>query len=217
MGKGKYCSVQCYGIVNRIKSISPNSEIRNCFTCNKEFRVSPSIIRKGKGKFCSLKCAGIANSIRQKGRKLPKSQILNCSCKMCNKKFHKNKAQIRNGEGKFCSRSCRNKWESIYRIGENSVNWQGGLSFEPYSQEFNNILKTKIKERDNYICQLCNTKTYKHLNIHHIDYDKKNNDEENLISLCIPCHLKTNINRIFWTGFLIGMKNVLLNNKYKGV
>ena len=34
--------------------------------------------------------------------------------------------------------------------------------------------------------------------VHHIDYDKKNCVSNNLITLCIPCHMKTNYNRSYW-------------------
>ncbi len=84
----------------------------------------------------------------------------------------------------------------------------GGLSFEPYGFEFNEKLKALIRKRDNYICQLCgrhegeNTGKQKNHSVHHIDYDKYNNDPMNLISLCLEngCHSKTNFNREYWMG-----------------
>ena len=94
--------------------------------------------------------------------------------------------------------------------GENAPNWQGGKSFEIYPKEFNNQLKKQIRKRDNYRCQQCfrhqdklydkNSKKYK-LIIHHIDYDKKNNNSNNLISLCRSCHLQTNYSREDWTSY----------------
>ena len=36
------------------------------------------------------------------------------------------------------------------------------------------------------------------LNIHHIDYNKQNCNEENLITLCDKCHCRTNFNRDYW-------------------
>lgn len=39
--------------------------------------------------------------------------------------------------------------------------------------------------------------------VHHIDYDKKNNNPENLITLCHSCHAKTNSNREYWTKTLL--------------
>ena len=55
--------------------------------------------------------------------------------------------------------------------------------------------------RDNYECQLCGRKLEDDediFNVHHIDYDKTNSDEMNLIYLCKPCHMKTNFNRDKW-------------------
>ena len=36
------------------------------------------------------------------------------------------------------------------------------------------------------------------LQVHHIDYNKKNNNESNLISLCNGCHGKTDWGRNEW-------------------
>ena len=89
--------------------------------------------------------------------------------------------------------------------GEKNPNWQGGISFEPYGKEFNLELKEKIRTRDNYTCQECEKKQEelnRLLDVHHIDYNKKNNSSLNLISLCIKCHSKTNRNRKHWKRYL---------------
>lgn len=97
--------------------------------------------------------------------------------------------------------------------GENSLFWKGGFSIEPYGREFSKQLKESIRERDNYRCQECfrhqdelfgNTKVGmrpRKLYIHHIDYDKKNNNPLNLISLCLSCHVQTNWNRNNWENY----------------
>ncbi len=88
--------------------------------------------------------------------------------------------------------------------GEKNPNWQGGVSFEPYGQDFNIKLKEKIRKRDNYECQECHKKQEelkRKLDVHHIDYNKKNNNHLNLISLCQKCHLKTNGNRKHWKRY----------------
>jgi len=82
--------------------------------------------------------------------------------------------------------------------GEFASNWRGGISRDPYAFEFNNELKEAIKERDRYVCQNCGNK--KRLHVHHIDYDKKNSDATNLITLCNVCHAKTNFGRDRWIG-----------------
>ena len=38
----------------------------------------------------------------------------------------------------------------------------------------------------------------------HIDYDKRNNDPKNLITLCHSCHSKTNYNRNYWINYFKG-------------
>lgn len=81
---------------------------------------------------------------------------------------------------------------------ENNPAWLGGISFEDYGTEFNDNLKTKIRLRDKFVCFVC--KQHGHV-IHHIDYEKKNNDERNLITLCNSCHGKTNFNRENWISF----------------
>lgn len=82
--------------------------------------------------------------------------------------------------------------------GENHHNWRGGLS--PYPPEFNRNLKREIRKRDNYICQIisCNKEGKA---VHHIDYDKNNNEHKNLITLCSSCHSKTNKNRKDWINY----------------
>jgi hypothetical protein len=94
------------------------------------------------------------------------------------------------------------------RYGEDHHFWNGGTSFAPYSSDFNNQLKRKVKNRDNFTC-ICGKETQK-LAIHHIDYDKLNSDEKNLISLCYNCHSKTNSNRKHWEKFFIS----LITEKY---
>ena len=84
----------------------------------------------------------------------------------------------------------------------------GGKSFEPYSLGWTNTLKKEIRQRDNYTCQLCGCRQEDttHL-VHHIDYNKKNCNPDNLITLCRSCHTKTNTNRDYWLQFFKGKQN----------
>ncbi|MHA1747538.1 MAG: HNH endonuclease [Promethearchaeota archaeon] len=93
-------------------------------------------------------------------------------------------------------------------IGENSPNWQGGFSLQKYPREFSKDLKYTIRLRDNFTCQNCKMTEEEHLikinqvlHIHHIDYDKENLDENNLITLCLWCNIKANKNKEFWLDF----------------
>jgi hypothetical protein len=101
--------------------------------------------------------------------------------------------------------------------GENTSNWQGGISSNPYSQEFNNKLREQIRQRDNYKCQMCfipQDELDRKLAIHHIDYDKENCSPDNLISLCSTCHAKTSSknDREKWQLFFNKKKLLEVNN-----
>ena len=88
--------------------------------------------------------------------------------------------------------------------GELNHNWRNNSSLEEYGKAFNSRLREQIRFRDNYKCQLCGCpqiENYRRLDIHHEDYDKKNNAFNNLISLCHSCHLKTNYNRPYWIQY----------------
>lgn len=85
--------------------------------------------------------------------------------------------------------------------GEKSNWWQGGISNSPYASDWTDTLKRAIRERDNYVCRICNTlQGNRAFDVHHIDYNKQNNDPSNLITLCRKCHIKTNSNRDYWIG-----------------
>jgi hypothetical protein len=83
-----------------------------------------------------------------------------------------------------------NKGKPFMKGGKNPM-WKGGVSFEPYGLEFNEELKEQIRKRDNYTCQECGISQeelgYK-LHVHHIDFNKQNNNAMNLVSLCRGCH-----------------------------
>jgi HNH endonuclease. len=81
--------------------------------------------------------------------------------------------------------------------GENSPFWMGGLSFIPYSSDFNQQRKREIRKRDGYKCSCCGALGGP-FDVHHINYDKENASPSNLITLCRPCHSKTNYNRDAW-------------------
>jgi len=87
---------------------------------------------------------------------------------------------------------------SCARKGKLHPNWNGGIGQEGYSFHFNFLLKEKIRNRDNRTCQKC-FELGKY--VHHIDYNKQNCKETNLINLCHKCNIKANYNRDYWFAY----------------
>lgn len=86
--------------------------------------------------------------------------------------------------------------------GEKNPAWRGGASFEPYGIEFDETLRREIRERDGYKCAICGGSGNC---VHHIDYNKRNNDPSNLITLCRKDHSKTTGNREYWQAYFTGI------------
>ena len=82
-----------------------------------------------------------------------------------------------------------------FRAGEKSHLWKGGISFVKYSHKWTNSLKKYIRNRDSNTCNFCNCFGKC---VHHIDYNKQNCDEHNLLVLCRKCHSMSNQNRNKW-------------------
>jgi len=116
----------------------------------------------------------------------------------------------------------------FFKKGDLNPRWQNGISQITYDYRFSKLLKDKIRQRDNYRCRLCFTyeNGKRHL-CHHIDYDKHNTTENNLVLLCRICNNLVNDNREYWmqyfTKLLHNNQNYefpttgeqLLNEQYK--
>ena len=93
--------------------------------------------------------------------------------------------------GKTHTEDVRLRLSALMR-GENNPAWRGGLSYIGYCTfEFDDWIKEQIRKRDGYRCRLCGASQDElgyRLHVHHIDGDKKNNNPNNLVSLCRRCH-----------------------------
>ena len=97
--------------------------------------------------------------------------------------------------GSRCS-VCANTKTALRQIGKTNSNWKGGISKEPYCNNWDDDLKSYIKDRDGNRClnPYC-YKTDKILVVHHIDYNKKNCRPNNLITVCRACNGRANTDR----------------------
>jgi len=107
---------------------------------------------------------------------------------------------------------CPTCWK-INNYGCNHPNWKGGISKEPYCEIFSDKdFKEYIKHRDGYKClNPCCSKNYKYLAIHHIDYNKRNCKQDNLITICLSCNSKANIDREWHTSWY----RAIMKQRYK--
>lgn len=95
-------------------------------------------------------------------------------------------------------------------IGDKHPNWTGGD--KKYPIEWKKTLRISIRERDKYTCQICSEKqSDRAFDIHHIDYNKNNCNPNNLITLCLKCHRKTNFNREYYKKLFEEMIERIIN------
>ena len=120
-------------------------------------------------------------------------------CSNCGKEIEALNCRIKS-KNIFCNIECKNK----FRVGKNATNYIHGNGYGKYGSEFHKI-KEFIRQRDNYTCQNCFMTEEEHLivvgevlSVHHIDYDKSNNINNNLITLCRNCNTRANFNIDYW-------------------
>lgn len=114
--------------------------------------------------------------------------------------------------------------DTEFKKGKEHPCYIDGGGYGKYPHKFNNKLKNKIRIRDKHRCQNCGMTEEEHLivyrrklEIHHINYNKKDCEENNLITLCKKCNMRANNNRIHWECFyknkMKGRKNKCLKIK----
>jgi hypothetical protein len=185
--------------------------ILKCKNCKEEFKVKRF---KAERQFCSKKCqyefirtekycpvcnklfySSSLNTCSAKCRGMLQRSRVNKNCIQCGGDFQVIKK--RESSAKFCCKDCKD----IFQSGENNPAYVHGESNYPYPKEFSNGFKEKIRNKFNRKCFICGIDEddckFK-LSVHHIDYNKDNCDEDNLVPLCRHCHSKTNSNRTYW-------------------
>jgi 6-pyruvoyltetrahydropterin/6-carboxytetrahydropterin synthase len=92
-----------------------------------------------------------------------KKPLVQSTCLECKTPFHH---LLSNTDPKFCCRACFDKYKSKIK---KSNDW-----------------RQNTLERDSFQCVLCGY--HENLRVHHIDENSKNNDDNNLLTLCESCH-----------------------------
>lgn len=162
------------------------------------------------GKKASLETK-IKMSLARKGKNLSKEH---CKKLSESRKGVKLSEEIKRKIGESCHISLLERWKRPeFRIKmvecrskEKSHFWRGGINASGYSEKFDKHLRRLIRERDKYVCQICFLSKEEVMAVHHIDYNKHNCEESNLITLCHSCHSKTNCNREKWIEYFNKLK-----------
>jgi len=177
-----------------------------CSVCGKGFERHKSHI-KSHNYFCSNDCSykgrslGLVNRIvvkpyncYRKGNAEPRMCLY---CKVEYRSWKKSQ--------KYCSVKCCDEHKKETLLGENNPSWLDGRSYNKRCYRGNDWeqIRLRIYERDNYSCVECGVKcvskkssnednVMKIIQCHHIEnYGiNKNNDDNNLETLCLGCHTK---------------------------
>jgi hypothetical protein len=165
--KSKYCSCKCSA------STKKNGKINTCKTCSKEFYVQKYQFDR---EFCSKSCYN-ANG------------ITTINCNNCGKQVQKVKNRVDRTKNKrnFCSFKC---FLSFNRK-ENCALFKPDLRIKGLTIALKQWSQ-RVKERDDYKCQICGNVSKPFLEAHHIkhrdEYPELQLEIENGITLCVRCH-----------------------------
>ncbi|KKN46038.1 hypothetical protein LCGC14_0677320 [marine sediment metagenome] len=115
-------------------------------------------------------------------------------------------------------REVHNEWvrthpEQVIGYTRKRLKKYGDILFmdpKEYGCALNRLSKTS-KERDNYICQICNTEgNSKTLHAHHMfykaNYPQLSLNLNNVITLCKPCHEETHGYKIYAFDNIVGVE-----------
>ena len=190
----------------KVVGTNPYTLRGKCIVCDEDFLSAIG----NKGKCCSLPCnARYRNSIipmkEETKKKISQTKV-----------GYKRSEESRRKQGKTVKKLGRWRGEKnpvndpilkekrrktivesgIFK-GENNPNWKGGnRDIHGYPWYFNTELKEKIRSRDNNTCQnpMCKGIS-ENIEVHHIDYNKDNCEDFNLITLCKSCNMSANQNK----------------------
>lgn len=200
------CDITIYKIFKRCRDCYDSFRLNNkkiklknkCISCDNVISSNSN----GRCINCSLKNRAGKNNPNWKGGDIVKK------CSFCFSDIKLRSYRIKRAKNNFCNIKCFANWKIKAYSLDNNPNYIDGRSGFNYPLIFSKYLKNIIRQRDNYICQGCGLTEAEHLfkykqklHIHHIDYNKDNCEENNLITACLSCNSKANKNRVYWKNF----------------
>lgn len=184
---------------------------KNCQTCGKLFEKKINCSKRSweYSKYCSNKCINVGRVSKLRGMPLSEEHKLKIHNTLLGVTTNTGRTHIKKGQHLSPDTElkpgnipwCKGK-SNPHFAGANNPNWKGGITPEHlkvrWSQK-SKIFRDEVFKRDNYTCQHCNRKRKEGdrviLNIHHIKpfstHKELRFDVNNVVSLCIECHRKT--------------------------
>ena len=171
-GKDKvYCSEECRWQIGRELNL-------RCDYCGNAFHRAPSEIAKWADRgctqtYCSRECYDRARqaSLPEGHRPAGRWGKHYAECIQCGKSMYLRPSRIHTDHENFCSMACRREFRLTHP--ERGV-WAA----------------RKHSKQQHTTCQVCGLDELAILVTHHIDGNRKNNRQENLIVLCPNCHTR---------------------------
>lgn len=157
-----------------------------CLNCGKE-------LKRGQFKFCSLSCSATYNN-KQRQPKIGAVKSINKKvvkekrfCAFCGK-------ELNSYQDKYCSRECQKEGN----FQENIRKWKEGYTDGRKGQYgISNYIRKYLLKKNGCKCEICGWGERNKftgnipLEVHHIDGNYMNNNENNLQLLCPNCHSLT--------------------------
>lgn len=220
IGEGKYCSKQCYyeskkGVI--LKDPKRDENKRICLHCGDIFYVEkPS----RPNRYCSTKCY----HVNRKGKPqpqlhTPEAREKNRQRKIGKRHSEEHKEKLSKAlKGRVFTEQHRqnlsvanaNRDLSIYKRGEEHHWYKDGKSQQTHPPEFSVHIRKVVRDRDLHMCRVCRKSLIGREGVvHHVDGDKHNNDEVNLILVCRKCHGETHNKRNSKNPIINALKSVL--------
>lgn len=178
-----FCSHACHGkwqTGRRNHQWKGGTVMRTCYGCQRRFAVKQCEIGRRSAMWCSRDCAAKAKTGRRR------SLLVWKKCEQCPTMLLLTPGRAR--LKRFCSRQCQGLFHRVYLSGARNPRYVHGEGAEEHPADFRKIRPT-ILRRDQRRCRVCTCREM--LQLHHLDQDKSNNEQTNLIALCSPCHRRT--------------------------
>ncbi len=158
--------------------------IKRCEICGQEFYVKRYLVNKRVT--CSRKCQGKWQSLHLlgvKGNHYCGGEIRK-ECLICGKEYYVIRATAL--KSKYCSLKCSYLGKSLTLIGEKACNYKGGIVVAPDDKGFFRTYirrgaGKRITNARHKAQQILGRKLKKHEVVHHIDGNKLNDSNSNLI------------------------------------